>query len=64
MSSYLFFEFFLISFSEVTEGSCISVFGRFQESIGKEQDIEFLAEEIKVHGACDVKVRVLSHPVM
>ncbi|XP_078323918.1 asparaginyl-tRNA synthetase-like isoform X1 [Crassostrea virginica] len=41
--------------NEVTEGSCISVFGRFQESIGKEQDIEFLAEEIKVHGACDVK---------
>ncbi|XP_061185236.1 probable asparagine--tRNA ligase, mitochondrial isoform X1 [Saccostrea echinata] len=41
--------------SELTEGSCITATGRFQESIAKKQNIEFQAEDIKVHGFCNLQ---------
>ncbi|XP_062580949.1 probable asparagine--tRNA ligase, mitochondrial [Saccostrea cucullata] len=41
--------------SELTAGSCITVTGKFQESITKKQNIEFHAEDIKVHGFCELQ---------
>ncbi|XP_052672674.1 probable asparagine--tRNA ligase, mitochondrial [Crassostrea angulata] len=40
---------------DVTEGSCITAYGKYQESIAQEQSVEFLAEEIKVHGPCNMQ---------
>eukprot|EP00105_Crassostrea_gigas_P035790 XP_019919938.1 PREDICTED: probable asparagine--tRNA ligase, mitochondrial [Crassostrea gigas] len=40
---------------DVTEGSCITAYGKYQESIAQGQSVEFLAEEIKVHGPCNMQ---------
>lgn len=48
----------LHDFRDVTEGSCITAYGKYQESIAQGQSVEFLAEEIKVHGPCNMQVKL------